>query len=105
MRALLLRSLLLPALIPIAAAQDARAPLTVERIFGHGSVAGEPPSAITWSPDGKHLTYIDGGELMDLDPASGKPRVLVSRTKVAAIAGGDEPEASCADITKLMSKL
>jgi dipeptidyl-peptidase-4 len=92
LRALLLRSLLLPALISFAAAQDARAPLTVERIFGHGSVAGEPPSAITWSPDGKHLTYIDGGELMDLDPASGKPRMLVSRTKVAAIAGGDEPE-------------
>lgn len=64
----------------------------MERIFGHGPVAGTLPSAVSWSPDGKHLTYIDGGELIDLDPGSGKPHVLVSRTKVAAIAGGTEPE-------------
>ena len=41
------------------------------------------PSELTWSPDGKHLTYLDGGELIDLDPATGKAHVLVSRAKLA----------------------
>jgi len=67
-------------------------PLTVERIFAHGSLAGNPPEGLTWSPDGKHLTYLDGGELIDLDPGSGKPHVLVSRAKLAALSGAADSE-------------
>ena len=63
-------------------------PLTVEKIYAHGPLIGNLPGAITWSPDGKHLTYLDGGELIDLDPASGKPHVLVSRAKLSAARRG-----------------
>jgi dipeptidyl-peptidase-4 len=41
----------------------------VEAIFAPGPLIGHPPDGLTWSPDGKHLTYLDGGELVDLDPA------------------------------------
>ena len=53
------------------AAQTPPKPLTVAEIFAHGPIIGEMPSGISWSPDGKHLTYIDGGELIDIDPVSG----------------------------------
>ncbi len=82
-------------LLPAAgrvAAQEARIPLTVEKIFAHGPLIGTPPTSLTWSSDGKHLTYIDGGELIDLDPGSGKPHVLVSRAKLASLGGGDGSE-------------
>ena len=78
---------------PLAAQPDA-IPLTVEKIYAHGPLIGNLPEAITWSPDGKHLTYLDGGELIDLDPASGKPHVLVSRAKLSALgeANGSEQD-------------
>jgi dipeptidyl-peptidase-4 len=69
------------------AAQAPQKTLTVETIFAHGPLIGTPPASLTWSPDGKHLTYIDGGELIDLDPGTGKPHVLVSRAKLASISG------------------
>jgi len=62
-------------------------PLTVEAIFAHGPLLGHLPEGLTWSPDGRHLTYIDGGELVDLDPATAKSHVLVSRAKLASLAG------------------
>ncbi len=77
--------------LPLAA-QTPAIPLTVEKIFGHGSLAGEPPDGLTWSPDGKHLTYLDGGELVDLDPGSGKPHVMVSRAKMASLDGSKASE-------------
>jgi len=71
----------------------AQAPtLTVEEIYSHGSIIGDLPAGQTWSPDSKHLTYLDGGELIDLDPASGKPHVLVSRAKLASLSDGDGTE-------------
>jgi dipeptidyl-peptidase-4 len=73
-------------------AQSNGIPLTVERIFAHEHMAGAPPEGLTWSPDGKHLTYLDGGELIDLDPATGRPHVLVSRAKLAALSGVRENE-------------
>ena len=48
---------------------------------------GTPPEGLAWSPDGQHLTYLDGGELIDLDPGSKKPHVLVSRAKLADAGG------------------
>ena len=73
-------------------AQAPAKPLTVEAIFGHGSLTGHPPSGLTWSPDGKRLTYLEGGELLELDPATGKQSVLVSHAKLAALAGGSATE-------------
>jgi dipeptidyl-peptidase 4 len=73
-------------------AQEAPKPLTVETIYAHGSPAGNPPDELTWSPDGKHLTYLDGGELMDVDPVTAKPIVLVSRAKLTALTGGHDSE-------------
>ncbi len=62
-------------------------PLTVEAIYGHGPIGGGAPQGLTWSPDGGHLTYLDGGELIDLDPATSKPHILVSRAKLSALTG------------------
>ena len=42
---------------------------------------------MTWSPDGKHLTYLDGGELMDVDPVTGKTHVMVSAAKMDSLDG------------------
>ncbi len=64
--------------LPQADGQSPAKTLTVEDIFAHGQLAGGAPQGLTWSPDGAHLTYLDGGELIDLDPGTGKPHVLVS---------------------------
>ncbi len=66
-------------------AQTTSKPLTVEAIYGHGSLIGSPPDELTWSPDGKLLTYLDGGEMVALDPATGKSHVLVSRDKLSPL--------------------
>jgi dipeptidyl-peptidase-4 len=68
-------------------AQTPAIPLTVEKIFAHGALIGDVPDELTWSPDGQHLTYLDGGELVDIDPGSGKPHVIVSRGKVSSLEG------------------
>jgi dipeptidyl-peptidase-4 len=75
-----------------AADREPEKPLTVEAIFAQGPLVGKPPDTLTWSPDGKHLTYLDGGELIDLDPTSGKTHVLVSRAKLASISGAGDSE-------------
>ena len=88
----------LPIVLTVAAAagplsaQKAANPLTVEKIYAHGPLIGNPPAEITWSPDRKHLSYLDGGELIDLDPASGKSHVLVSRAKLNALGGSGGTE-------------
>jgi dipeptidyl-peptidase 4 len=86
---------LLPALFSLAFVTHAQGPikpLSVDDIFAHGPLIGTPPRGLFWSPDSKHLTYLDGGELIDLDPGSGKPHVLVSRAKLAALAGAKATE-------------
>ena len=79
------------ACLPIAAQVPAK-PLTVETIFANGPLIGTLPKGIAWSPDGQHLTYLDGGVLIDMDPGSGKPHVLVSRAKLGALAGAKSSE-------------
>ena len=71
-------------ILPIAAQAPVK-PLTVEAIFAHGPLIGNLPEDLSWSPDSQHLSYMDGGELIDLDPGSGKPHVLVSRAKMASL--------------------
>ena len=84
-------SLLLPVVVALpfaalsAAAQPPGKPLTVEAIYAHGPLIGNLPDQIAWSPGGKHLTYLDGGQLMDVDPATGKAHVLVSAAKMAPL--------------------
>jgi dipeptidyl-peptidase-4 len=77
---------LIPTNAPTAQAQPTRT-LSVDEIFAHGQLAGGEPQGLTWSPDGAHLTYLDGGELIDLDPGTGKPHVLVSRAKLGSLSG------------------
>ncbi|HEV2323509.1 MAG TPA: alpha/beta fold hydrolase [Terracidiphilus sp.] len=68
-------------------------PLTVDQIFGHGSIIGTPPQQITWSPNGKHLTYIDsGGEMDEVDVATGRTHVMISRQKLAPLMRQDGTE-------------
>ncbi|HTW80757.1 MAG TPA: alpha/beta fold hydrolase [Terracidiphilus sp.] len=69
-------------------------PLTVEAIFSHGSLAGNPPADLSWSPDGRHLTYFDAGQLMEVNPSTGKPEVLIDRDKLAPLtkSGGSEQD-------------
>ena len=76
---------------PLAAQPPAK-PLTVEAIFAHGPLIGTPPDELSWSPDGNHLTYLDGGELIDLDPGTGKPHVLVSRAKMMSLTASSDSE-------------
>jgi len=80
---------------PAAQSPAARAPakeLTVEAIFAHGDLVRKPPGQVEWSTDGKHLTYLDGGELMDVNPVTGVTHVLVSAAKMAPLGdnGGSE---------------
>jgi dipeptidyl-peptidase-4 len=79
-------------IFPVLPAQENAKPLTVEGIFAHGDAMGSPPEGLAWSPDGQHLTYLDGGELIDIDPAVRKPHVLVSRAKLATLVGGKATE-------------
>jgi dipeptidyl-peptidase 4 len=83
---LLIASVAVPlAARPAAAQSTPQKPLTVEAIYGHGSLIGQTPNQLTWSPDGKHLTYLDDGALLDLDIGTGKGHVLVSRDKLALL--------------------
>jgi dipeptidyl-peptidase 4 len=75
-----------------AGAQAPKKLLSVEAIFAHGPLAGQPPDEVIWSPDGKHLTYLEGGQLMDVDPATGRTHVLVSAAKLAPLEGGSISE-------------
>jgi len=73
-----------------AQGQEPANELTVKKIFGHGSLTGTPPSGIAWSPDAQHLTYIDNRELLEIDPAVGKPHILVGHTKLATLSARSE---------------
>lgn len=65
--------------------ETAEKPLTVEAIFGHRPLLSEPPRQLSWSPDGKHLTYLEGGELVDVDPVTGRSHILISTAKMAQL--------------------
>jgi dipeptidyl aminopeptidase/acylaminoacyl peptidase len=83
-------------------------PLTVEAIFAQEPLTGNSPDELSWSPDGKRLTYLEDGALMELEAGqwrkSGrklepdrnseplKARVLVSRAKLALLTAGPETE-------------
>ena len=66
--------------------------LTVEDIFAHGPIIGHVPKDLTWSPDGAHLTYMDADGLMEINPATGKARVMLSAKELASLSGGKANE-------------
>ena len=72
--------------------QTPQKPLTVEAIFAEKSLIGHPPESLTWSPDAKHLTYMEDGALMELDPATSKAHVLVSKALLATFTEGKDTE-------------
>ena len=84
-------ALLAAACLPLTA-QSPTKPLTVEAIFGEDGLIGHAPSELTWSPDGKHLNYLEHGELMEIALATGKTQVLVSQAEMTRLAGGADTE-------------
>ena len=74
------------AVLPLAAQAPAK-PLTVDTIYAHGPLIGTPPSGLAWSPDGKHLTFMEAGELSEMEPGSDDAYVVVNRAKLASFAG------------------
>jgi dipeptidyl-peptidase-4 len=93
---LLCRTVICWFLIPLAVAQSpdasARKPLTIEAIFAGGGITGRPPETIRWTPDHTKFSYIqrddsgEHGELWLVDAATGQKALLVSESKLAALA-------------------
>ncbi|MFZ0688892.1 MAG: DPP IV N-terminal domain-containing protein [Acidobacteriaceae bacterium] len=79
-------------------AQPARAqadhPWTVQEIFGHpGSLTGDPPDNISWSPDGKIASWIDeNGDLVAIQPPDSKPKKLIPYGKISVLLNAAMPE-------------
>ena len=67
-------------------------PLTVDAIYAHGPIGGGAPQGLTWSPDGTHLTYLEKGEIFELDLQTAKASVLVSHAKMASLTGDSTTE-------------
>ncbi len=83
-------ALCLPAFLILSSATSCIAatqqkPLTVEMLYAHGPLIGTPPAQMSWSPDGKLLTYLDSGQLIAIDTATGRSRILISRQKLAPL--------------------
>lgn len=85
--------LILFAALPVAYSQAAPPapsqpthPWTVKDIFSGKSSTGSPPSGISWSPDGKHASYLDGsGNVMQVDVADGKLKKLIDHAKIDSL--------------------
>jgi len=97
----LLTTLLLSALVAPASADQgstgARKALTVERIYSQPSLSGRLTPGLTWTPDGKQVSYFETKgsgrdaktELWAMDAASGERRLLVAADKLEAILPAD----------------
>jgi dipeptidyl-peptidase-4 len=78
-------------LIAFACTVTAAQELTIESIYAPNGLTGRAPDTIQWSPDGKKVSYFlyqEQGEKADLyyiDVTSGKPAVLVTSEKIAAM--------------------
>lgn len=87
MKKFFLSAVLLAFACTVAAAQE----LTIESIYAPNGLTGREPDTIQWSPDGKKVSYFlhqEQGEQADLyyiDVTSGKPAVLVTSEKIAAM--------------------
>ncbi len=71
--------------------------LTVERIYSQPSLSGRLTRGLTWTPDGKQLSYFETKgsgketktELWVMDAASGERRILVASDKLESILPAD----------------
>lgn len=71
--------------------------LTVERIYSMPSLSGRLTRGLTWSPDGKQISYFETKgagkeaktELWTMDAASGERRLLVAADKLESILPAD----------------
>src|SRR5467141_3372831 len=71
--------------------------LTVERIYSMPSLSGRLTRGLTWTPDGKQLSYFETKgagkeaktELWTMDAASGERRLLVAADKLESILPAD----------------
>lgn len=67
-------------------------PLTIENIFAEGGYTGRAPETLEWSPDGTKLSFVqrddsgEHGELWYVDAATGEKKMLVSESKLTALA-------------------
>jgi dipeptidyl-peptidase-4 len=67
--------------------------ITVERIFGEPNLSGSLTTGIEWSPDAKHISYLerdpqgndDRSELWTMDAATGERKVLVNSETLKAV--------------------
>ena len=58
----------------------------MKEIFGGGSLTGFPPGGMSWSPDGKRVTWLDNdGNVMQIEVADGKVKKLIDRSKIASL--------------------
>ena len=91
---------------PLSAQTQAK-PLTVEAIYGHGPLIGVQPEGMAWSPDGKHLTFMQAGELSEIEPGSGDAYVIVNRDKLASFSatGASETDRDHRERYKMASYL
>jgi dipeptidyl-peptidase-4 len=82
------------ALLPLSLHARADRPWTVQEIFGRpGSLTGDAPEGISWSPDGKLATWIDeNGDLVGLQPPDSNPKKLIAYDKIAALLNAAMPE-------------
>ncbi len=76
------------AVLPLAYPQTAEPthPWTVKEIFGGGDLTGFPPGGMSWSPDGKRVTWLDNdGNVMQIEVADGKLKKLIDHSKIASL--------------------
>ena len=94
------------AILPLAA-QAPQKPLTVDAIYAHGPLIGTPLSGLAWSPDGKHLTFMESGNLSEMEPGSDDAYMLVNRSRMASFTGesGSETDRDHRDRYKMASYL
>ena len=61
-------------------------PWTIKEIFGGGDLTGFPPGGMSWSPDGKRVTWLDNdGNVMQIEVADGKVKKLIDHSKIASL--------------------
>jgi dipeptidyl-peptidase-4 len=66
--------------------------LSVESIYSPGGFIPRLPGGLRWSPDSKHLTFMQKGDLAEIDLATGKPQTFVSAEKLADLQKADISE-------------
>jgi dipeptidyl-peptidase-4 len=67
--------------------------LTVEEIWGQPSPTGALPQGVQWAPDGGRVTYLSpDSDLMQVQPTTGAATMLVSHSKLSALAASATSE-------------